>query len=97
MKVRGRMAQQTVTLAALSEDPGSIPSTHNKTHNSSPRGSDTFFWPLRALHAHDAYTHVGKTPIHTKYKINEREGERQMGAGMGRKGERPNAKWLERI
>lgn len=45
----GEKSQWLRAVAALEED--LVPSTHSVTHNcnSSPRGSDVFFWPPQAL------------------------------------------------
>jgi hypothetical protein len=59
----GEMAQQLRALATVAEDPGSIPSTHLVAHNiynSSFKGSDALFWPLRAL---DTHVHASKAFI----------------------------------
>jgi hypothetical protein len=60
------MAQQLGALAAFPEDLGSIPSTHMAAHNcnSSSRGFDALFWPMKALRASDARTHT-YTHTHT--------------------------------
>lgn len=44
------MAQDLGTHNALTEDPSSVPNSHvghlTVTHNSRPRSSDNFYWPL---------------------------------------------------
>lgn len=55
------MAQRLTVLAALLENPGSIPNTHlaAQNYNSSSRGSDTITTDI----------HASKTPVHIRYKL----------------------------
>lgn len=53
------MTQWLGSLVVLPEVPGSVPGTYRPAHsvcNSSYNGSDTHFWPLKALHIHGAQT-----------------------------------------
>jgi hypothetical protein len=65
----GQMAQWLGALAALPEDPGSVPSNHigwlTTACNSSSSGFDNLFWHTRMLESHgpQTYTQAG---THTK-------------------------------
>ena len=57
------MAQQLRALAALPEDPGSIPSTHTQLsaiYDSSSRRPSALFWYCWVLQAYDTQTYVGQ-------------------------------------
>jgi hypothetical protein len=59
------------TLAALQEDLRLVSNTPTKIttgRNSSPRGSDTLFWPPQGLHAYGAQTYM-QVNTHTHRKI----------------------------
>ena len=59
------MSQWLRSLAALSEDHGSIPSAHIEAIivcNSSSRGSNTMFWHLQAPATHVVHRYAGTHP-----------------------------------
>lgn len=64
----GEITKAWRALAALAEDPSSVPGSHMEAHdhcNSSSRWLNTSFWPPRALLTHT--THLG-THTYTKFK-----------------------------
>ena len=66
------MAQKLRTLAALAENPGSVPNNHMAAHNHvylQFQASNTLFWLPRASSIHMVYTHESK---HT-YKMKAKE------------------------
>ena len=70
LQTAGEMSRWPRALAALPEDPGSVPSTAwrlTTVCNSRSRGLAALFWPLPALHMH--WSHGGKTHTY-KVKLN---------------------------
>jgi hypothetical protein len=58
-----------MTLAALAENLGSIPSTHRwltATNNCSFGGPNTLFWPPRISGIYVVYLHTGQILLHIK-------------------------------
>lgn len=57
------MAQQVRKLIALTEDPSSVPSTHDVKQltnalKATSKESDIFFWTSRAQHSHRIITNI---------------------------------------